>query len=156
MSSIKKLINKFWRETHGQEIAEAAFVLPLLFLLVFAILWFARAYSIYTTLTQAANAAAIAGAQSTCATCGNAPMTPLDVQNTVINPILDAAHLDHTKVSITMSPANTLLSCNCPNPNPPLGNGVIVDLRYQFGFGLSNVIPTNLTIRAEGRALEEN
>lgn len=148
MSLIKKWINKFWRETHGQEIAEAAFVLPLLFLLVFAILWFARAYSIYTTLTQAANAAAIAGAQSTCATCGN---TAQDVKTNVVFPILDAAHLDRSQLTTCNIQTNVPL-----NLSNPVTKGTTVQLSYRFGFGLSNIVPSGLMIRAEAGALQEN
>jgi hypothetical protein len=143
---------RLFKETAGQEIAEAAVVLPVLFLIVFGILWFARAYSIYSTLERAANAAAVAGAQSGCATCASAPV---NVQTTVVNPIVSAAHLDPAQVTFTMSPANTALSCACPNPNPPIGNGVIVDLSYPFGFRLNSVL-TGFNIKAEAGALQEN
>ncbi|HEY1463141.1 MAG TPA: TadE family protein [Terriglobales bacterium] len=134
------------RDTEGQEIAEAAFVLPILFLVLFAILWFARAYSIYSTLNRAANAAAVAGAQSSCATCSGAPV---DVQGTIVNPILDAAHLDHTQVIFNIQ-QNTPL-----NSTSPVATGTIVDLSYPFGFGVGGIFH-NLTIHAEARALQEN
>jgi hypothetical protein len=57
------------RETAGAEIAEAAVVLPLLFLLLFAIIWFARAFNIYSTVTTAAREGARFAAHPTCATC---------------------------------------------------------------------------------------
>jgi Flp pilus assembly protein TadG len=139
------------RDTGGQEIAEAAFVLPILFLLVFGILWFARAYSVYTTLNQAANAAAVAAASSTCASCGNQPMTSADVQTKIVNPILSAARLDTTLVTMTMQPPPAFQL----NTNSPVANGVVVDLSYPFGFRLNGVV-TGLTIRAEARALQEN
>jgi hypothetical protein len=145
-------IKRLFKETAGQEIAEAAFVLPVLFLIVFGILWFARAYSIYSTLERASNAAAVAGAQSGCATCAGAPV---NVQTTVVNPIVSAAHLDPAQVVFSMSPPNTELSCACPNPNPPVGNGVIVDLSYPFGFKLNGVL-TGFNIKAEAGALQEN
>lgn len=141
------------RDTSGQEIAEAAFVLPILFLIVFGILWFARAYSIYTTLNEAANAAAIAAAQSTCGTCGN--QLPSSIQANIVNPILTAASINPGAVTFTMSPPNTALSCACPNSNPPVGNGVIVNLSYPFGFTLNGTV-TGLTIKAQAQALQEN
>lgn len=136
-------------ETEGQEIAEAAFVLPILFLLLFGILWFARAYSIYSTLNRAANAAASAAVQANCATCGNQVMTQAIVQTTIINPIIDAAHLDDTQVTVNIQP-------NVPlNTNPPVVNGTIVDLSYPFGFNLGGIFQ-GLTIHAEARALQED
>ncbi len=59
------------RETSGAEIAEAAVVLPLLFMLLFGIMWFARAFNIYTTINRAAREGALAAAAHNCATCGN-------------------------------------------------------------------------------------
>src|SRR2546426_912425 len=38
----------------GAEIAEAAFVLPLVFMFLFGMVWFGRAFNIYTTITSAA------------------------------------------------------------------------------------------------------
>jgi len=143
------------KETAGQEIAEAAVVLPILFLLIFGILWFARAYSIYSTLERAANAAALAGVQSNCATCS---ATVINVQSTIVDPILSAAHLDPTGVSFNMSPLDTPLNCPlpCANPPSPTPHGVVVNLSYQFGFNLNGLLPGGLTIKAEGRALQEN
>ncbi|MBV9573844.1 MAG: pilus assembly protein, partial [Acidobacteriales bacterium] len=54
----KNFVIKAGRETSGQEIAEAALVLPMLFLLFLGIFWVARAYNIYATVTQAARAGA--------------------------------------------------------------------------------------------------
>lgn len=134
------------KETAGQEIAEAAVVLPVLFLIVFGILWFARAYSIYSTLERAANAAAIAGAQSSCATCSTASV---NVQTTIVNPILVAAHIDPTQVAFNMTQNANL------NTASPISAGTIVDLSYHFKFGLYGVL-NDLNIKAEARALQEN
>ena len=66
---------KFWKklagETVGAEIAEAAVVLPLVFMLILGIYWFGRAYNIYATITHAAREGARAATAQTCATCGN-------------------------------------------------------------------------------------
>ena len=56
----------------GAEIAEAALVLPLVFMLLLGIVWFGRAFNIYSTIQQAAQQGAITAARATCATCGNA------------------------------------------------------------------------------------
>jgi hypothetical protein len=60
----------------GQEIAEAAIVLPLLFMLLFGIYWFGRAFNIYGTINHAAREGARVGMTSTCASCGNTAAIP--------------------------------------------------------------------------------
>jgi Flp pilus assembly protein TadG len=55
----------------GQEIAEAAIVLPILFLIFLAIFWFGRAFNISSTLDRAAREGVKAAGRPTCATCGN-------------------------------------------------------------------------------------
>jgi Flp pilus assembly protein TadG len=144
-------IKRLFKETAGQEIAEAAFVLPILFLIVFGILWFARAFSIYSTLNRAANAAAVAGASSTCAgtACSNVPMTQAAVKTNIVDPILVAAHLDPTQVTFSMSQNSNL------NGTTPIALGTIVDLSYRFKFGVYGVL-NDLNIKAEARALQEN
>src|SRR5881398_427753 len=56
----------------GQEIAEAAFVLPILFLIMLAIFWFGRAFNISSTLDRAAREGVKAASRRSCAMCGNA------------------------------------------------------------------------------------
>ena len=53
----------------GTEIAEAALVLPLVFMLLLGIIWFGRAFNIYSTLSHAAREGARVAAVPTCATC---------------------------------------------------------------------------------------
>ena len=82
--------------TDGAEIAEAALVLPLVFMLLLGIIWFGRAFNIYSTIQQAAQQGAIvaarrrraphAGSQMPSRTChggqcgcgGDAGVQPLD------------------------------------------------------------------------------
>ena len=56
-------------ETRGAEIAEAAAVLPLMFMMLLGIFWFGQAFSIYGAITRAAQEGARAGAVPICATC---------------------------------------------------------------------------------------
>ena len=62
---------KYWKkiasETSGAEIAEAAFVLPILFAVLFAVVWFGRAFNIYATLNRAAREGAQAAVVTDCA-----------------------------------------------------------------------------------------
>jgi len=57
------------RSAEASEIAEAAIVMPLVFLFLLGIIWFGRAFNIYATIQQAAQQGAIAAARPTCATC---------------------------------------------------------------------------------------
>ena len=63
------------RNVEAAEIAEAALVMPVVFIFLLGIIWFGRAFNIYSTITQAAQQGAITAARPTCATCA-APGTP--------------------------------------------------------------------------------
>jgi Flp pilus assembly protein TadG len=112
---VKVLLSKsrtIFRDSQGSQVAELALVVPILLMVFMGILWFGRAFNIYTTLNRAARDGAQAAAAHTCASCGNAPAVDADVQTNVINPIIIAAHLDPSqcaqlvKVSATMQNIN--------------------------------------------------
>jgi len=120
---MKALAHKL-KSGEGAEIAEAALVLPVVFLFLLGIIWFGRAFNIYSTITQAAQQGAIVAARPVCATCGTPPTSwsgstfPGDA--TVVNTIsgvLQASSLDPTLI-----PPNS----NVPNPmfcpSPPAGS----------------------------------
>ena len=109
------------RGTEAAEIAEAALVLPVVFIFLLGIIWFGRAFNIYSTITQAAQQGAIVAARPSCATCtppsGGAWGTtnfPGDVP--VVNAVtalLQASSLDPTQIiggSGTLSPGCTASS----------------------------------------------
>ena len=140
------------------EIAEAALILPLLFMLIFGILWFGHAFYIYATVNRAARAAALAAATPTCATCTNTYLSQTDVQNNVVNPILTSASLDPNQVT-TFSLTNQLL-----NSSSPQENGVKVTFTYHLSFPLRGVtccpltltqITSGLNIHASAQARKE-
>jgi Flp pilus assembly protein TadG len=89
---------------HGAEIAEAALVLPLVFMLLLGIVWFGRAFNIYSTITQAAQQGAIKAARPFCATCGNNFPDNFSVR-TSVDAVLAASNLDPNQI--------------LKNPNPP-------------------------------------
>ena len=60
--SVRFLLRRLARETRGAEIAEAAAVLPLMFMMLLGIFWFGQAFSIYGAITRAAQEGARAGA----------------------------------------------------------------------------------------------
>jgi len=154
-----KRIRRILAPESGQEIAEAAFVLPLFFLFLGGILWFGRAFNIYATVNRAAREAAQAAAAPTCGSCGNAFSNATNIQNNVVNPILRAAHLDPTLVK-NFALQNVVLN---PSSTPTV-NGVSVSLGYPYNFTLNGMsccplvlkpIATNITITAKAEARKE-
>jgi Flp pilus assembly protein TadG len=104
MGTIRKIIVG----THGAEIAETAMVLPILFTILLAIFFFGRAYNIYGTITQAAIQGARASVAPACATCGNQTLPADQIATNVVAPVLQASHLDTSKVQ-----ALVLTACAC-------------------------------------------
>lgn len=164
---------EFW-ENAGAEIAEAAIVLPVVFLFLFAIIWFGLAFNIYSTITSAAREGARVAARPTCATCGP-PASPWGsnlpgdsaVESAVLA-ILQDSHVDTSKIAV-YQPAG-LTFCTPPAPDPagscsttgnnvticrfvqlnpagsPLQCGTLVSFQYPFTFLLSYT-PTALGSR---------
>jgi Flp pilus assembly protein TadG len=143
--------------TGGAQIAETAAVLPVLFTVLLAIFFFGRAYNIYGTITQAAQQGARAAVANSCATCGNASLTPDEIATNVVAPVLQASKVDITQVS---SLQQNLCACGtslcggapvacvnssaapviCVQRNVTLGNGpqcgTAVSFQYTYGFNL--------------------
>jgi hypothetical protein len=107
-----KRIARQLESTNGAEIAEAALVLPLVFMLLLGIVWFGRAFNIYSTIQQAAQQGAIAAARSTCVTCGNGLPGDGPVTGVVKN-VMQASNLDPTQIKLA-SPG--LIICPLPAP----------------------------------------
>lgn len=77
----------------ASEIAEAALVLPLAFLLLLGIYWFGRAFNVYATINHAAREGARTAVAQTCANCGNAISTTTAVAQ-VVQQALQASSVD--------------------------------------------------------------
>jgi hypothetical protein len=117
LPTLKRILRQL-ATTDGAEIAEAALVLPLVFMLLLGIVWFGRAFNIYSTITQAAQQGAITAARSTCATCGNAPATAAAVDNAV-TAVLQASSLAPGQIKQAPNPGLPA----CPSPPWPSGGG---------------------------------
>ncbi len=111
---MKRLIG----ETRGAEIAEAAAVLPLMFMVLLGIFWFGQAFSIYGAITRAAQEGARAGSYaSSCATCGTDLLTQRKsnavaaVQNALV-----ASKLNPTLARLPATPP-TFLQCQGGTPS---------------------------------------
>jgi hypothetical protein len=168
------------RSTDGAEIAEAALVLPLVFIFIFGIMWFGLAFHIYGTIQQAAQQGAITAARSTCATCTN-PNASAD-PNTVVDPVvvavLKASGLRAGK--IMLAPKPILLPCPAPAPQgtctktdhdiwvcssvllnsstQPAQCGAMVSFQYSFDtLNLMSLTPLpSITLSAQAQSRMEN
>lgn len=108
-------------DASAAEIAEAAVILPMLFMLLLSIYWFGRAFSIYSTINHAARQASLTAAAPACANCIAAcawPGSSLPCDSMVadvVNQTLTAAHLDIKQAQpFTPTPAPT----PCPGVSP--------------------------------------
>ncbi len=174
-------IARHLRSTDGAEIAEVALVLPLVFMFLLGIVWFGRAFNIYSTIQQAAQQGAIAAARSTCATCENKPTPIGNVGGPVgsvaftIAGVLQASNLDPSQILAT-SLSTPVLCTNPPgtctvtgnitvctrvllNPSaglqPPLC-GALVSFRYPAGFSLPFTSLTQINLAATAQSRMEN
>jgi len=106
---MKCFLNRFIRrlatETRGAEIAEAAAVLPLMFMVLLGIFWFGQAFSIYGAITRAAQEGARAGAIPYCATCTGVPSSTTNAANAA-QAALVASRLDPTQVRHPIPPTS--------------------------------------------------
>lgn len=107
-----KRIARQLEKTDGAEIAEAALVLPLVFMLLLGIVWFGRAFNIYSTITQAAQQGAITAARATCVTCPGGNTFPADsAVDSATTAVMQASNLDPTQII-----ANPPSPISCVNP----------------------------------------
>jgi len=104
------------RNSAGAEIAEAALVMPVVFVFLLGIIWFGRAFNIYSTITQAAQQGAITAARPTCAACGDS-FPANSAVSTVVESVMSASSLEPSLI-VQNSPQPQLQSCPSP-PFPP-------------------------------------
>ena len=133
MPNLAHSLRRLARETRGVEIAEAAAVLPLMFMILLGIFWFGQAFSIYGAITRAAQEGARAAAAPPCTTCS--PGSSLTTMATnAVNNALTASKLDPTQVqSLAVVPVQ-LAPALPPSINGV--NGVSVSFQYPFQFWL--------------------
>ena len=127
-----KFVTLFVHGTDASEIAETAFVLPLMFMMLLGIFWFGQAFSLYGAITRAAQEGARAGAAPACSTC--TPLTgAVQEQNaaTAVKNALIASNLDPNLMQ-TPSPPPVTFCPNPPSPNCPATGGACVQLPIQL------------------------
>lgn len=98
-------------ETEAAEIAEAAAVLPLMFMILLGIFWFGQAFRTYGTITRAAQDGARAAVAPACTTCGPAAGTPAANALTAVQSALVAAKLDPANLHYIPGLVPNLNSC---------------------------------------------
>jgi len=137
----------FWRKaawiktggrSDGSEIAEAALVLPLMFMMLMGIFWFGQAFRISGTIAHAAREGARAAVAPSCVTCAGGQAA--QNANSAIQSALAAAKLDANNLPANPTTApNNLLSC--ANGKPVLcdsGTGYPTNVCVQENVQLSS------------------
>jgi len=133
-------------------LAEAAFVVVLLLMLLIGIFWVGRAYNVSQTITRAAREGARFAALPTCASCGNAYPTNAQVQ-AVVDASLLASSLDPTLVTGFTVSRGVVLN---PGSTPQM-TGVVVGFGYPYQFVLpfTSTHLTSITLAAQVQMREE-
>jgi Flp pilus assembly protein TadG len=131
---------KNWRRlalrTDGNEIAEAAAVLPLLFMVLIGIFWFGQAFRIYGTITRAAQEGARAAVAPACSTCAALTSTPAANAYNAISNVLTTARLETAKLS---RPTSTPAAVSC-NGSPVSCDATEANICVQTNIQLSDTV----------------
>jgi len=109
--------NKMLAGAGGSEVAEAALVLPLVFLVLLGIYWFGRAFNVYATINHAAREGARYAVAQTCATC-SPPNNPPDINKIAdqVGQAMQASGLDPNQAivdSVTRTPCPVGVANTC-------------------------------------------
>ena len=168
-------------EECGQEIAEAALVLPILFLILLAIFWFGRAFNIASTVERAARHGIQTATQPLCASCGNTFPASAQIvasvssvlQNDHLSPANLTAYSPPFACTPTTAPTCTTLSnveictgvpltcgnVSCQSPPVPCGADAAVGERVSFGYRFTTPLPianlSAITIPASAQTEQE-
>jgi hypothetical protein len=135
IDSMRQTFRRLAAETRGAEIAEAAAVLPLMFMMLLGIFWFGQAFSIYGAITRAAQEGARAGAVPYCATCSGTNLLSQYASNavTAVNTALVASKLDPNQIPMPTS-APVFIACTggASSCNAVPGSNVCVQAPVQL------------------------
>src|SRR5580658_5232919 len=138
-SILRKLpdLRRLAAETRGAEIAEAAAVLPLMFMMLLGIFWFGQAFSIYGAITRAAQEGARAGSFPYYATCTVNCTNLLSQYETnavnATNNALTASNLNPSLTRIPLpQPVFNACSSSTPGCNTSASSQICVQAPVQF------------------------
>jgi Flp pilus assembly protein TadG len=127
------LIARLVHDTDASEVAEAAFVLPIMFTILLGIFWFGQAFSIYGTVARIAQDAALAGAEPACATCTQGTVS-INVYNAIQNEIA-ATNLN---INNFQQPTTTPVYYSCKDGSVKLCDSSPGNVCVQESIQLSN------------------
>lgn len=99
----------------ASEVAEAALVLPLAFMMLLGIYWFGRAFNIYATINHAAREGVRAAVVQQCGSCNLPGLTASQVAAVVEN-TLQASSVSPSQV---LSYAPPVIACGGGQPSCP-------------------------------------
>jgi hypothetical protein len=133
---MRDALRRLLSETSGAEIAEAAAVLPLMFIMLLGIFWFGQAFSIYGAITRAAQEGARAGALPYCTTCkgpNNLGQYGLNAA-AATRAAMIASKLDPALAQSPLPQPPPLISCSTGSPVscPGSGTNICVQAPVQF------------------------
>lgn len=115
--SIKKIL----RSERASEIAEAALVLPIAFMILLGIYWFGRALNTYATINHAAREGARVAVVQTCGACASPNQgTPNSTVATAVTNALQASGVDPTPIKFYQP---TLTFCSGTQASNCLASG---------------------------------
>lgn len=148
-------MRKLYIDVEGAEIAEAAAVLPLMFMILLGIFWFGQAFSIYGAITRAAQEGARAGAAGYCTTCSSANSATTNATNAV-NQALTQSQLDPHQVQSLSVQVPIQLTSTSSGTNGV--NGISVSFKYpfQFWFPFTSLNKQQILLPASARVRLEN
>ena len=110
------------RTDRAAEIAEAAVILPMLFMLLLSIYWFGRAYMIYGAINHAARQGAQTAAVPACANCNGACTSSCKQCNWLSSSLpsdcVVAQTIDNSLVAAHLDPTQAMASTPSPTPLP--------------------------------------
>ncbi len=183
MTKLKSLVHNLG-SADGTEIAEAALVLPLVFMFLLGIIWFGRAFNVYSTIQQAAQQGALAAARPTCATCvAGSPPAAVD---TAVAAVMQASSIQPAQIiagtasgPCAPSPTYKITVCQqvelnsypaanpptvaCPSLTPPTptpaqicGTVVTFQYPYQFYLPFTSLNMSTITLTAQAQTRKEN
>jgi Flp pilus assembly protein TadG len=173
MKRVSSVFRRLAVETRATEIAEAAAVLPLMFMMLLGIFWFGQAFSIYGAITRAAQEGARAGAAPYCTTCTGGNSATANA-TAAVNSALTTSKLDPSKAKSPSPP--TLVYCppgtnqgNCPpngicvktpvqlsNTSGVCGISVSFQYPFQFWFPFTSLNKQQILLNASALVRLEN
>ena len=175
LTPMRSIVRRLADDTRGAEIAEAAAVLPLMFMILLGIFWFGQAFSIYGAITRAAQEGARAGAAPYCTTCTAGSTSAATNAVNAVNKALTSSKLDPTlaqypsalpvltSCGTSWASASTTIYVQAPvlleDTGAPSGVcGLSVSFQYPFQFWLpfNSLNKQKIWIPASARVRLEN